>query len=73
MGVGPSNSLPSSSCQGDVDPLVAVPHVELVSALAPPPVELGEADVLLVRLATLGLHHGRLVLDLGTRHLTPST
>ena len=50
-------------CQGEVDPLVAVTHVELVSAIALPPGGLGEADVLLVRLATL--HHGRLVLDLG--------
>ena len=37
-------------------------HVELVSAIVLPPGGLGEADVLLVRLATL--HHGRLVLDL---------
>ena len=51
------------TCQGEVDRLVAVSHVELVSAIALPPKELGEADVLLVRLATL--HHGCLVLDLG--------
>ena len=38
-------------------------HVELVSAIALPAGGLGEADVLLVWLATL--HHGRLVLDLG--------
>ena len=49
--------------QGEVDPLVAVTHVELVSARALPPGGLGEADVLLVRLVTL--HHGHLVLDLG--------
>ena len=49
--------------QGEVDPLVAVTHVELVSAIALPPGGLSEADVLLVRLLTL--HHGRLVLDLG--------
>ena len=51
------------ACQGEVDPLVAVTHVEHVSAIALPPGGLGEADLLLVRLATL--HHGRLVLDLG--------
>ena len=45
--------------QGEVDPLVAV----AVAAIALPPGMLGEADVLLVWLATL--HHGRLVLDLG--------
>ena len=51
------------TCQGEVDRLVAVSHVELVSAIALPPGGLSEADVLLVRLLTL--HHGRLVLDLG--------
>ena len=51
------------ACQGEVDHLVAVTHVELVSAIALPQGGLGEADVLLVWLATL--LHGRLVLDLG--------
>ena len=49
--------------QGEVDRLVAVSHVELVSAIALPPGGLGEADLLLVRLATL------LALDLGVEPL----
>ena len=47
-----------------------MPQVELVSAIAPPLVQLGEADILLVQLATL--HHARWYLTLApdTLHLT---